>query len=420
MKRDAVTVMALVCAAMGSPTARADERAGGESGSSTSERQRALKALWRNAVELLEAASDANEPPLVPPQPIAVRWRARRISSIDLGAPLLALDSADIDGNGRAELLFLTSRDVFVIEHRGRRSLTVRSRASLPPPPATIGPRDSVGAMVVSDFDGDGRLEIAAQSSQQVRGAVFAYRDGNLAELDLELAGETDRKAGSAAEQGSDRPDRRPSDAAGQGSATALAVAARAARAGKFPLCVGLAGQLEPGRNYFTAFEHSPIFGPWAGETVEVPIPARFFSIRCRDNLLDSAGRALTIAGVVSTDGTLSLWARRQCRRHDSECHSAPTTASTVSDVGVVFEIADIDRDGHAEIAVTAATPPGAPDQVDVLSWKDGRLDRLFRRSFSGGVVGLTAGDIDGDDALEVIAAIRLSGSTRIDLWTIN
>ena len=44
----------------------------------------------------------------------------------------------------------------------------------------------------------------------------------------------------------------------------------------------------------------------------------------------------------------------------------------------------------------------------------------LFRRTFNGGVVGVVVADGDGDGAAEVIAAVRLAGATRVDLWRLD
>jgi hypothetical protein len=41
----------------------------------------------------------------------------------------------------------------------------------------------------------------------------------------------------------------------------------------------------------------------------------------------------------------------------------------------------------------------------------------MFRRKFTGGVAAIAAADLDGDGDLEVVAAVRLVGAARIDLW---
>jgi hypothetical protein len=44
----------------------------------------------------------------------------------------------------------------------------------------------------------------------------------------------------------------------------------------------------------------------------------------------------------------------------------------------------------------------------------------LFRRTFQSGVVGIGVGDGDGDGAVEVIVAVRLAGTTLVDLWRLD
>jgi hypothetical protein len=148
--------------------------------------------------------------------------------------------------------------------------------------------------------------------------------------------------------------------------------------------------------------------------------PERLFALRCRDDLVDPAGRPLRVEGALRTDGTLALTAEVACRSTDRACPDPPSASRTLADNGYAFELADVDRDGHPEVIVTAAAAPGDGDKVTVLTWRAGRLRRAFDRTFSGGVVALAAADLEGRGAPAVLAAVRLPGSTRFDLWTFN
>ncbi|MBA3456572.1 MAG: hypothetical protein H0T42_26015, partial [Deltaproteobacteria bacterium] len=68
----------------------------------------------------LEEAVVARAPKLVPPVPIRVAWKAVRVGSLDLGAPLVAMTAADLDRDGKGELYAVTSREVvaFALESR--------------------------------------------------------------------------------------------------------------------------------------------------------------------------------------------------------------------------------------------------------------------------------------------------------------
>ena len=91
------------------------------------------------------------------------------------------------------------------------------------------------------------------------------------------------------------------------------------------------------------------------------------------------------------------------------------------SGVGVVFELADLDRDGTPELIYTGADAPGDPDSVKVIALGgDDKKPKWKKKFAAGGVAGLAVGDFDGTGAPIVIAAVRLVGATRVDLWRMN
>ena len=366
-------------------------------------RAQLIERLWNELSTTLAQASDALVPPLAPPQPVAVRWQARRISSVDLAAPLLALEAVDLDGDRRAEIIALTTRELVIVERASRRKLAVRARALLPTAQPALRPRAPVGTMTVVDIDGDGVPEVSVRASERARGAVYRFLEGALVEV-TQLDG--------------------------------------------FPLCARTFARLEPGRNYFATATRNqapgslaapkaqtlgvadvagaataPAPGPLASaadRAFSSELPAPFFAARCRDDLVDPVGRPVSAVGVVGTDGTLHLWADRSCPPGDGACLQNRISTRKLADRGVAFALADIDNDGHPEVVVTADSAPGEADRVTVLSWRGNRLPRLFQRSFSGGVVGLAAGDIDGNGSQEILAAVRLWGSRRVDMWILN
>src|SRR5439155_2110082 len=104
-----------------------------------------LHELAHDVRARLDAAVQARVPK--PPVPIAVTWKPQRIGSLDLGAPLVALAAADLDGDGKAELYAVTAHDVVAIGAAGR--VRELGRVAFAGEPAVPQPRDTVGAAVV-------------------------------------------------------------------------------------------------------------------------------------------------------------------------------------------------------------------------------------------------------------------------------
>ena len=106
-----------------------------------------LHRLAAEAHARLDAAARAHAPKIVPPRPVAVRWHAQQIGSRDLGAPLVALAAADLDGDGKAELYAVTTREVVALSATPR--LHELGRVAFGGDPAVPQPRDPVGTAVV-------------------------------------------------------------------------------------------------------------------------------------------------------------------------------------------------------------------------------------------------------------------------------
>jgi hypothetical protein len=93
--------------------------------------------------------------------------------------------------------------------------------------------------------------------------------------------------------------------------------------------------------------------------------------------------------------------------------------ASAVADVGAAFAIADLDGDGTAELVASAYRPPGTGDLLGVRRLDDGRPLRP-PATVRGGVAAIAAGDLDGDGAIDAIAATRAPGASEVELWLLE
>jgi hypothetical protein len=321
-----------------------------------------LGQLWREVQYAIDVAVRERSPR--PPVPVAVTWRERRIASVDLGAPLLALVAVDIERDGRAELAALTTDSVVLLAPAGK-AMKELGRAALPGEPAAIRPRDPVGALAVDARAG--RVELLARSSELAEGVALIWRDGALRE-DRRVAG--------------------------------------------FPLCAGMQAELAPGRNYF---EGATVRWEEAAPGRFEP-PAAFFSAVCRDDLTDPTGRPLSVTAVIDTERVAHLF----CRAARGECPEGPAQAGDHAGVGVALEVADIDNDGTPELLTTRGGAPGDRDRVSVFARQGGRITRIFTREFHAGIVGLVAGDLDGDGDRDVLVAVRFVGSRHVSFWTLN
>jgi hypothetical protein len=317
------------------PVARAEDRA--EAG---------YLARLASAVRArLDAAAAAHVARPVPPVPIAIRWRPQKLGSLDLGAPVVAVAAGDLDGDGKAEVSRVTSREVTAVAIAGR--VHKLGHVAFSGEPAVQASRDVVGTAVI-----DGSAVIASVSAWA--------RD-----LRVEWSGR--------------------------------ALTARHGPGG-FLVC-GDRMALAAGRNHFRD----------AG--------AEIYGRRCRRDLTDASGAPLHVRAELSIAGGLDIAVER-CAPDGNDCR--PAGSYKYKDVGVAFEIADVDRDGTPDVIVSSASAPGDADAVRVIPLGGPAGKPAFKKSFNGGVAGIVVADGDGDGVPEVVAVVRLAGATRVDLWRLD
>ena len=318
----------------------------------------------------LEKSSEARRPVLVPPVAIRVVYKARKGPSIDLGAPLLALTAADLDGDRTAELIAITESELVVMRYEKRGEPSVVARIALPGERATARPRDPVGTVVVTDADAGGGKQIWVRSSSLARGARFELVDRTLTEV---------------------------------------------ARFDDFALCDGTFGELAKGRNYFEASAVR-----WAEGAAQPPIARQFYAAHCRADIVDANGCPTEVLVVAGVEGKLFVRADSTCPAGATVDPMSTSVDRELEDAGVAVEVADIDNDGDVEVITSGETAPGDSDRVSVYSWVGDKRKQLYTREFMGGIAAIAAADVDGDGDTDVVAAVRLVGSDRIDFWTMN
>ncbi len=300
-----------------------------------------LAAAARKSVDEVIAV---RAPKLVPPVPVKLTWKAVRLGSLDLGAPLVALTAADLDRDGKAELYAVTTREVIAIGLANRK-VTELGRVAFAGDPAVVGSRDPVGTIVVDNS------ELVASSSAW---------DG-----DMRVSWQAGKLVGQAGAPGS-------------------------------LVCPGERLVRVAGRNHF-GDPAQPIYG-----------------VRCAE-LVDPIGALLHVRAVMT--GTRLEVAVERCGITGG---CLPVAKYDLKELGSAFEVADVDRDGRLEVIVTGAGAPGDPDAIKVITLGGDEKKGLFRKTFNGGVAGVAVGDGDGDGVAEVLAAVRLAGATRVDLWRLD
>ena len=298
-----------------------------------------------------------------PPVPVAVKWHPVKLTpSFELGAPIVALAAGDLDGDGKPELYAVTTREVIafaVTDHHVKELARVPFAGDV----AVPAPRDPVGAAVI-----EGRT-LVASSSAFVHGLRVSWRGRQLAG-DMGAPG--------------------------------------------IELCAGEHVPLAAGRDYFgddKAGEGPPRSTAEGG--AKVNDKAGYYGVRCAD-LADPAGHVLRVRATLGLTGKLDVAVARcegdACQR---------TSDVAIAKAGTAFELADLDRDGRPEVIFASANAPGEPDDVRVVTVGEDDHKTKLKKTFSaGGVAALAVGDFDGAPA--IIAAVRLVGSTRVDLWRMN
>ncbi|HEY1814034.1 MAG TPA: hypothetical protein VGG74_16900 [Kofleriaceae bacterium] len=304
--------------------------------------------FFHHLADRLVARVAPHGPVLVAPVPVAVTWRPQRLApSLDLGAPIVALAAGDLDGDGRAELYAVTSREVVAFAVTGNRVRELGRVAFAGDPPAHR-PRDPVGAAVI-----DG-TRLVASSSLYARTLDVHWR-GKLLVADPGKPG--------------------------------------------IALCANEVAQLAPGRNYFGD-----------GATAN-------YGARCRDDLVSADGHPLRVRAELSLAGRLDVTVDT-CDAVRAKCER--TSEITYTHAGVGFEIVDLDRDGRPEVVFTGAGAPGEPDELRVVTVGEDEHKTRLRKSFNaGGVAAIAAGELERKGPV-IVAAVRLEGSTRVDLWRMN
>jgi hypothetical protein len=292
-----------------------------------------------------------------------VRFSPRNVS---LGkGEVLALAAADVDGDGRMEVLILFPRVVQVLRQRGGTGgFTTVFSVKLTAPLAAVRARRSQGALLAADLDGDGKVEVVARSGEMERAVELAYDGKTL----------TSRK-----------------ELDGYPLATVPAAKGRGV----------VVGRVQPGLDLFSsvALPGGAAVPEWSRS-----LPASFYAL-CVATVADKAGRRQYL-GAVDSGGQLSLSLVEPAAPGVATERQPPLLSTRA---GLAFDLVDLDDDGALEVVTSGTDGPDIEDQLAVYRLTRSNTLRLLWRSagLGGQVVAVTHGDFDGNGKLEVVAAIR-------------
>jgi len=310
----------------------------------------------------LEAAAASHGAKLRPPLPVAPRWQAQKLGSLDLGAPLVAVVAADLDGDGRAEVYLVTSREVIAVATSGR-AVKELGRVAFAGDPAVPASRDVVGTAVV-----EGGVVIAATSAW-AKDLRVEWRAG--------------------------------------------ALTGRPGAAG-FRVC-GDRMQLAPGRNHFREGS-AALFGARCRDDLVDPAG---YPLHLRGELSATGSLDVAVARC-AVDGTACRPAAAYALKDVGWAFEiADVDRDGTPDL--VVSSASPPGDADAVRVISLATLPDALASGGRKEKGTSAAGRpMFKKPFNGGVAGLVVADGDGDGAAEVICVVRLAGATRVDLWRLD
>jgi len=164
--------------------------------------------------------------------------------------------------------------------------------------------------------------------------------------------------------------------------------------------CPGEFAVLAPGRNFFGDVQNG------------------HYGTRCSAGFVDGDGFPLRSRAQLSLANKLDL-ALERCAATNLGCQV--TARYDYTGIGIAWDVGDLDRNGTPELVYAGAGAPGDPDTLKVLTVGDDEKKPKLRKTFTaGGVAGIVITDIDGNGAPEAVAAVRVVGATRMDLWRVE
>lgn len=322
------------------------------------EKPATVKDWWATMGQVLDELGAAHR--IVPPVPVPVRWHARRVWKGNVVGDVLDVASGDLNGNGKSEIVVLTT-DSLMIMSRSRGLFEVRVRADLKSAPASLRPRDPMGTISLYADEADAsNVQIRVRSSERANGERYRYVEGELV-FDGDMDG--------------------------------------------YPICEQGVVFASPGRNYYLGKS-----GTLPGRSV--PLAPKLYTYRCQSGK-DPNGNPVTFLSEVSAAGVLRI----HCEGEESYCRGV---SREYPDVGVAHLVADINNDGYPETITSGQDLATKGDSILVYSQESHKQRLLFDKSFTGGVVGVSAGDFDGDGSLEAVGVTRTRGSDRMAVWLLN
>lgn len=308
-----------------------------------------------NVLSLIELSSQKSEGQL---ERYSLKWQ-----SGDLSFKILAMSTADIDGDNVNELIILTEEEIKVLQWNGFSFVERKKVRYIDTKKLKRNQRD-IRFMLILDGDSDGKPEVYV-SVPNMNTGLWVWKDNDIVNTEM------------------------------------LSEVVITHRDGNL-----IVSSLRQDRNYFSN-QATSIISRVDHSKTELKLPFDYYSL----NIGETNGMEGKEYILISKDNRLVICSEEM----------VPLWQSGKMEFGFGISISDLDNDGKNEIIGTSALLGTTKDHVKVLKFNGSTYIEDWRsKDLNGNVSALCVGDPNNDGITELILSVWKDGQSRISLYTTN